>query len=383
VRAYSSIFSQLLKLFPRGEFDALVGRHQAERGAKGFRCWDQFVAMMFCHFAKAQSLREISDGLRTAEGKLSHLGACAPARSTLSYANAHRPWELFRDVAETLMVKCRELSPKHRFNFKNKLFSIDATTIVLCCLMFDWARYKRAKGGIKVHLVLDHDGYLPTFAIIREAKQWDSTVAREMSFPKGAIVVCDRAYNDFDWFYQLEKQEVFFIVRMKKGTKYEVVEEHPVAAGSVVKSDQTIRLTKNVEAGRDHDLRRIEISTITREGEELVFLTNNFELSAELIAEVYRDRFQIEKVFKEIKQHLRIKTFVGTSPNAVHIQIWTALTALLILRYLRFQGKVAWSMSNLVAMLRFSLFAYRDLLSWLANPFESPPEASQLALDLG
>jgi hypothetical protein len=159
MRAFSSVFSQILKIFPRQRFQQLVSQHQAERGAKGFRSWDQFVAMMFCQFARAQSLREICDGLRSSEGKLSHLGIASPCRSTLSYANAHRPWEMFRDVFADLLVTCQQASPRHGFRFKNKLYSLDSTTITLCAELFNWARYKRAKGGIKLHLVLDHDGY--------------------------------------------------------------------------------------------------------------------------------------------------------------------------------------------------------------------------------
>lgn len=377
---FSSVFSQILKLFPRSEFDQAVARHQAERHERGFRSWAQFVAMLFCQIGRAQSLREICDGLRSAETKLGHLGIRAPKRSTLSYANAHRPWEMFRDIFEQLLERCRDIAPGHRFRFKNKLYSVDASTITLCSTLFDWARYKRAKGGVKLHLVLDHDGHLPTFAVIREAKKWDIEVARTLNFPADSIVVFDRAYNDFQWFYSLQARGVGFVTRMKEATRFEIVEEREPPARSNVLADQTIRLIKLFEGVAAAPLLR-RVTIYDPEAERtFVFLTNVFRLSARTIGEIYRDRWSIEKFFRAIKQNLRIKTFVGTSENALHIQIWTALIAMLILRYLMFRARFGWSLSNFVAMLRYQLFSHRDLQLWLDNPFQPPEPDPQLLL---
>ena len=206
-----SIFSQLLQLFPRLEFEQVVKEHRAERHARCFTCWGQFVAMLFCHLGKAQSLREIGGGLAASEGKLRHLGVReAPKRSTLSYANEHRPWEVYRSLFEQLLGRCQQVvGPRKKFRFKNKLLSLDASVIDLCASLYDWARFRRTKGGVKLHLVLDHDGYLPTFAVIEAAKVPEVKIARQLRFEAGAIVVCDRGYIDYAWFKALTQEGVF------------------------------------------------------------------------------------------------------------------------------------------------------------------------------
>ena len=377
---FSSVFSQILKLFPRAEFQELVNKHAGDHQAKGFTCWNQFVSMTFCQLARAQSLREITDGLRSAEGKLVHLGIEAPARSTLAYANEHRPWQLYRDVFATLLERCHAVAPKHKFRFKNKLFSLDASTITLCASMFDWARYKRKKGGIKLHMVLDHDGYLPTFAVIREAKVYDITVARTLEFPADSIVVFDRAYNDFQWFYHLTKRKVLFVTRLKEATRYSVIEERMPPKNSKVLADETIQFVKEFEGVTPLPMRLVTVED--EHGKRFKFVTNIMHLSARTIGEIYRSRWSVEKFFRAIKQNLRIKTFVGTSENALHIQIWTALISFLILRYLMFLSAYPWSLSNFVAMLRHQLFVHRSLHEWLATPFKPPDTGPPSALPL-
>ena len=190
---FSSIFSQLLQLFPRLEFYQMVKETKAERHARGFTCWGQFVAMLFCQLGRAHSLREITNGLRSCEGKLKHLGITAPKRSTLAYANEHRPWELYQKVFFALLNQCRaQVVGKKKFRFKNKLVSLDSTTIDLCLSIYDWAHFRRTKGAIKLHLVLDHDGYLPTFAVMTDGKCHDVKVAYLLKFDPGTIVVDDR-----------------------------------------------------------------------------------------------------------------------------------------------------------------------------------------------
>ncbi len=381
-----SVFQQILKIFSRAEFEQLARKHGAERHARGFTCWDQFVAMLFCHLGRAQSLREICGGLASAEGKLNHLGIdTAPARSTLSYANAHRPWRLFESLFYVLLDRCREIAPKRRLKFKNALLSLDSTVIDLCASMFDWAKFKTTKGGVKIHMLLDNQGLLPSYALITDAKTPDIRPAREMTFPPGAIVVFDRGYNDFLWFVTLALQGVWFVTRMKDRTTYHVVERRKVPRDGAILCDEVIELDVNLASyGIDLDapvlFRRI-VAQLPDRQEPMVFLTNHLHFAASTIAAIYKERWQIELLFKALKQNLRIKTFVGTSSNALSIQIWTALISMLILRYLQLKSQHRWSLSNLLAMLRFNLFTYRDLWSWLNAPF-SPPEIPSATVQL-
>jgi hypothetical protein len=385
VTRVSSIFSQMLQLFSRTEFEQAVREHRAEWHARGFSCWGQFVAMLFCHLGRAQSLREICGGLAASEGKLRHLGLPdAPKRSTLAYANEHRPWQLYRTVFYQLLSRCREVAGTHGFRFKNKLLSLDATLIELCASVFDWAQYRRTKGAVKLHLLLDHQGLLPSFALVTEGRVHESRVARSLRFEPGTIVVFDRGYADYDWFAALDAQGVFCVTRLKENADYGVVERRPVPAGSAVRRDEIIFLYKVARGGNlDLFLRRIEVWD-EEQKRVLVFLTNHRGFAASTIAAIYRQRWQIELFFKALKQNLRIKTFVGTSPNALHIQIWTALIALLLLKYLQLRARFGWSLSNLTALLRQQLFVYRDLFAWIDEPFQPPPlldpAAEQLAL---
>lgn len=381
-----SVFRQILNIFSRAEFEQLARKHRAERHARGFTCWDQLVAMLFCHLGRAQSLREICGGLASAEGKLNHLGIdTAPARSTLSYANAHRPWQLFESLFYVLLHRCREIAPKRRLKFKNALLSLDSTVIDLCASIFDWAKFRTTKGGVKIHMLLDNQGLLPSYALITDAKTPDIRAAREMTFSPGAIVVFDRGYNDFLWFVTLALQGVWFVTRMKDRTNYRVVERRQVPRGGTILRDEVIELDVNlatygIELDSPVRFRRIVAQLPDRE-EPMVFLTNHLDFAASTIAAIYKERWQIELLFKALKQNLRIKTFVGTSSNALSIQIWTALISMLILRYLQLKSQYGWSLSNLLAMLRFNLFTYRDLWTWLNSPF-SPPLAPSAPIQL-
>ena len=375
---FCSIFSQLLQLFPRTEFQRAVVTTKAERHARGFTCWGQFVAMLFCQLGRAHSLREICGGLASCEGKLAHLGIEAPSRTTLAYANAHRPWQLYEHVFYQLLGRCREVAGSHKFRFKNPLVSLDATVIDLCAEMFPWATFRRTKGAVKLHFTLDHDGYLPTALVITEGRRHEVTVARQQTFAPGTVLVFDRGYLDFGWFNQLTDAGVWFVTRMKEHITYEVVNRLDVPSRGGVMADEWIVLRSPQSAATyapEQPLRRVEVAL--PDGERLVFLTNHLELGPTTIARIYKDRWQIELFFKALKQNLRVKTFVGTSANALHIQIWTALIALLLLKYLQLKATFGWSLSNLVALLRMNLFAYRDLWTWLNEPFTAPPPLPQ------
>lgn len=383
----ASLFSQLISLFDRHQFADLVRAHKAERYAKGFSSWDHFVAMLFCQLAQAKSLREICGGLACCLGKLKHLGMSeSPKKSTLSYANAKRPWELFQDLFYRTLAVCRQAGPgKHKFRFKNKLLSLDSTTISLCLSLFPWAKFRTRKGAVKLHLLLDHEGYLPTFALITNGGKHDVTMARQFPLAKGSIVAMDKGYTDYKLFDEWTQSGVFFVTRLKDNAQYDVVGLYLTPLNRNILSDQIIRFTgQKAKENCPRELRRIVVWD--PEGErEIVLLTNHLDFGATTIAAIYKDRWQIELFFKAIKQNLKIKTFVGTSENALYIQIWTALIAMLLVKYLQFKSRFGWSLSNLVAFLRWNLFTYRDLWGWIDEPFDvvpMPPEPIQYRLPL-
>jgi hypothetical protein len=386
----ASLFNQLLQHFPRTEFAALVKKHAAERAAKGFTCWTQFVSMLFCQLGRADSLREICNGLGCCLGRLVHVGiAKAPCRSTLSYANEHRPASLFEELFFTALARFREQqglgSRKHKFRFKNKLLSLDSTTISLCLTLFPWAEFRRAKGGVKAHVLLDHDDYLPAYVLLTEAKRSDVKLADSFRLNPGSIVAIDRGYVDYALFGRWSMAEVFFVTRLKDNAAFEVVEECEIPQNRHIRADQFIRLT-GAQARADYPdlLRRIVVWDAENQ-REIVLLTNLLEFGSTTIAAIYKERWQIELFFKALKQNLTVKTFVGTSENALRIQIWTALIALLLLKWLHHLSKANWSLSNLASMLRLNLFTYRELTQWIDNPMGTPPlipAAEQLTLAL-
>lgn len=372
---FNSMFGQVLQIFSKSEFYSAVRETKADKGAKGFSSWDQFVSMLFCHLGQARSLREISGGLASCFGKLRHLGIKdAPSRSTLSYANSKRSWRLYEAVFYQLLKKVQAVAPgKKKFRFKNKLFSLDATLIELCLSLFDWATYHQTKGAVKLHLLLDHDGYFPVFARITDGLTHEMKVARDLTFPKGSIVVIDRGYVGYDLFARWLNEGVFFVSRQRVNANYRVIEDRPVPKNRSVLKDQLIKLNWFYSRkAYPYPLRRIEVWDDEKK-ETIVFITNHLRFGATTIASIYKDRWQIEIFFKTIKQNLKIKTFVGTSANAVMIQIWTALISILLLKYLMFRSRFGWSISNLVAMLRYNLFTYRDLWAWIDSPYEVPP----------
>ena len=297
-----SVYSQLLQLFPRGEFANAVKQHQAEFSAKGFTCWEQFVAMLFCQVAHMNSLREVCLGLAGCESPLKHLGiSTAPKKSTLAYANANRPWELYESIFKQLLGKCQTetaaRSPR-KFRFKNKLMSLDGSIIELSATMFDWAKYRQRKGAIKLHLLLDHDGYLPSFAVVTDGKYSELKVARSLNLEAGTILAIDRGYNDYEWFGQLTRDGVFFVTRMKTNTVYKTVEVCAVPEKGNVLSDQIVTLPSLDKAGEEPILfRRIEYWNADKQ-EILVFFTNLIHLAASTVAAIYKERWQIELFFE-------------------------------------------------------------------------------------
>jgi hypothetical protein len=378
----ASLFSQLLRHFPRNRFQELVKKHGAERHAKGFTCWTQFVAMLFCQLAHADSLREICNGLSCCLGKLKHIGIDkAPKKSTLSYANENRTADLYEDLFyKTYEHFANQKGFDHRkkkFRFKNKLLSLDSSTISLCLALFPWAEFRRAKGGVKVHVLLDHDHYMPAFARITEAKQHDVKTARLLHLNPGSIVAMDRAYNDYELFARWTQRGIIFVTRLKDNAVYDVAETREVPQNRNILSDEIIRLTgARAEKKCPQLLRRIVVWDEENE-RELVLLTNDQKFGATTIASIYKERWEIELFFKALKQNLKVKSFVGTTENALRIQIWTALIAMLLLKWMHHLSKAKWSFSNLASMLRLNLFTYRDLTQWLNEPFLTEPIVPQ------
>jgi hypothetical protein len=372
---HASMFSQLIAMIDRKKFHALVYRHQTERFAKRFNSWEHFVSMLFCQLAQAKSLREICGGIACCMGKMKHLGMKAsPNKSTLSYANSHRSWELFRDLFYQTLDTCRKAAPgKHKFRFKNKLLSLDSSTISLCLSMFPWAKFRQTKGAVKLHLLLDHEGYMPSYAYISNGKMADIHVARQISLSPGSIITMDRGYTDYKLFASWTKSGIYFVTRLKDNADYEVVENFKVPQYRNILTDQLIRFT-GYKARKECPLlmRKVEVWDDAN-NREIVLLTNHLDFGATTISSIYKDRWQIELFFKALKQNLKVKTFVGTSENALYIQIWTALIAMLMVKFLQFKSKFGWSLSNLVTLLRLNLFTYRNLWEWIDSPYEVPP----------
>jgi len=360
----------MFKLIPRHHFARLEQEHGTGRQARSFTRWNQLVHLVFIQLTARASLRDGVASLKARFKDLYHLGARPVARSTFADANNRRPASFFEALFYVMYRRCQPLARKHKFKFKNKLYSLDATVVSLCLSLFPWASFRRTKAGLKLHTLLDHDGYLPAFVAVSPAREPEIKKARSLRLPKGSIVVEDLGYTDYAWYAHLTTQKIFFVTRQKRNAAYEVLERHSVNKSQGLLSDQTIRLT-GVKALECHaPLRRIAYRD-PASGKRYVFLTNHFKLSAKTIADIYKERWQIEIFFRWIKQNLRIKAFMGNSENAVLSQIFAALIVYLLLCYLKFLCNLDITLQNLMRLLQLNLFrtcAFKDLLE--------PPSAS-------
>jgi hypothetical protein len=382
-----TILGQMLQMISRFEFQKAVNKTQTEYHARGFRSWNHFVSMLFGQLSAQDSLRGIEAELASQAHSLYHLGVGPVHRSTLAYANAHRSHVLFKIIFEWMLSKCQPLAPKHKFRFKNPLYSIDATTIDLCLSLFDWAKFRTTKGAVKLHVKLNHSGYLPTFAIVTTGKEHEQRVVPRIPLEKGDVAVFDRAFTNFGWYASLCERNIYFVTRLKKKTDYRVVERRNSTQHKNISSDQIIELKGFYTQKKcPYRLRRIR-SRDPETNKWIVLLTNQFEWSAATIANVYKDRWQIELFFRALKQQLKVKSFVGTSRNALLSQLWVALIAYLLLCYLKFKSKFSWSLYILSSILPTNLFARRNLWDWLNAPYHpqsnSPPSELQYELSLG
>jgi hypothetical protein len=368
---HHTILGQVLQLIPRFEFESAVQRTGTEYHARGFSSWSHFSAMLFGQLSGQDNLRGIAAGLASQYKSMYHMGIERVSRSTLAYANEHRSFALFEHIFAYMLSKCKDVSPRHKFRFKNPVFSIDATTIKLCSTLYDWAKFRTRKGAVKLHVKLNHAGYLPEFMLMTTGKVHESKVTPLIPVNEGDIFVVDRGYTDFNWFKDLDDKGAFFVTRLKKNSYYAVTERRDVSAFENIYSDQTIEL-KGFYSNRKFPgkLRRVR-SKDPETGKIIVILTNNFTWSAQTIAKLYKDRWQIELFFKTIKQQLKVKSFVGTSPNALLSQLWVALIAYLMLSYLKYKSRFIWSLYTLCSILPANLFARRNLWDWLNDPYQS------------
>ena len=361
----NTIFSQILRLVPRHEFETLARQHHSGRSFRTASRWSQFVTLAMAQLAGRISLRDIVDNVAAQAHRLYHLGSARVSRSNLSRINEDKPYSLYEALFGKLLNRCQGTAPGHNFRFNNLLYSLDASTIDLFLSVFPWADFRTTKGAIKLHVGLNHAGYLPEFVAVTEGKTSDITIGRTLRFPKGSMVAMDRGYNDYTWYNQLTEKGIFFVTRLKSNAITRVVERRPVLAEKGLTSDQTIEFTSAKAAKKcPIQLRRIGYRD-PETGKHYIFLTNNFKLAAKTIADIYKARWQVELFFKWIKQNLKIKSFIGTSKNAVMTQIWIALCVYLLLAFIKFQSKLSKSLQQILRLLQLNLFEKRDLMALL------------------
>lgn len=377
-----TLFSQIISKLDRNKFSKLVSEHQTDKHHKGYDSWTHLVSMLFCQFAKSQSVRDISNGLRSATGNLNHLGIQrAPSKSTISYQNKHRDWELFRAYYYYLFEHLGQQAAFKRvkFKIKSKIFLLDSTTISLCLSLFDWAKYRTSKGAVKMHTLLDYDGSLPAYINITDGKTADNKGAYDIPLLKGSVIVADRYYNDFPLLNVWDSNKVFFVVRHKENIQYTIVKENelPQNRHPHILKDEIIELKNPISKLKyPKQLRRVAVWDDVN-GQVIELITNHMSWAANTIGELYKSRWDVELFFRDIKQLLHIKSFIGTSKNAVLIQIWTALITILMLKALKAMAKYKWHLSNLVAFIRLNIFVKINLKSWIDKPFEEhygPPQ---------
>ena len=383
MKKYSSTFSQMLQIIPRYEFQKAVKDHGAERHSKGFSSWEQCVAMLFSQFAGQDGLRGIETGMASQAKHLYHLGVRSVKRSTLAYANAHRSSDVFKSLFEAMLGIVSREAPRHKFRFKNDLYSIDATTVDLCLGMYDWAKFRTTKGGIKVHVKLNHSGYIPEFVTVTEAKRHEVKELPKLRLKPGDVVAFDRGYADFKQFAKYCEEGIYFVTRLKKNADYKVVERNDVSSYKNISSDHIIEMTGFYTKQKcPVRLRRIRVKD-PETGKYIVILTNQMNWAPTTVASVYKDRWQIEIFFKMMKQNLKITSFLGTTRNAMLSQIWIAMIAYMLLSYMKFMSTYNWTVNSLMKVLPTVLFSQRDLMEWLHHPFGSiPAPAPNLQLEL-
>ena len=375
-----TMFSQIIQKVDRSIFKKLVTQKQTDKGCKGFDSWTHLVSMLFCHFAKSTSVRNISNGLRSATGNLNHLGIIkAPSKSSISYQNKRRDADSFKELYYSLLKSLGQQAALKRVKLRIKVpvYLLDATVVSLCLSMFDWATFRTRKGAIKMHTLLEYDGKLPVYVNITEGSVADNKGAYNIPLEKGSVVVADRYYNDFPMLNVWDSNGVFFVIRHKHNLKYTVLNERdlPQNTAQNILIDQEIELV-NPQTKAKYQGRLRRVAVWDEENKQTIeLITNNLTWAAKTIGDLYKSRWEKEVFFRDIKQLLHIKTFIGTSKNAVMIQIWTALITILLLKVMKATAKYGWQLSNLVAFIRLNIFVKIELQKWLDKPFDDHSKA--------
>ncbi len=365
---FNTIYNQLLHLIPRHKFETLVKRYNTDYYVKYFTSWQQFIVLLYAQIKGKDSLRDIETSLKSNSKRWYHIGLKDIKRSTLSDANNRREYRIYEELFYILLSRCRSITPKHKFRFKNPLYTIDATVVDLCLSLFPWAKFRKRKGALKLHYLYDHSGSIPTFLVVTDAKQHEIKVARGQNLPllPDSIISVDRAYIDYKWLYSLKRTKVYFVTRAKRNLKYEVLGQHEIDSKKGLLFDKTISLTGYPQSKAYPEVLRLIGYKDPEAKKTLVFLTNNFRLSAYTITQIYKARWQIEIFFKWIKQNLKIKSFLGTSKNAVLTQIWIAMCYYLLLAYIKYQTKYSYSLLELSRMLSEMILERVSLIDLLS-----------------
>jgi len=358
----STVLSQIVRIFPRHEFQSLANKHHVGQKFRSFSRWSQFVAMLTAQMTGRSSLRDVVDNLGVQTSKLYHVGVKAFSRATLARCNEKQPHTLYEELFQRLLARCQSMAPRNRaFKLDGKIYLLDASLVALTLSLFPWATYQKTKGAAKLHVGLDADGYLPAFVDLTEGKEHEVNYARELELPTGSYVVFDRGYTDYTWYQELTEDGVFFVTRLKSNAIVTPGKKRRGRKSPGVIEDREIRLGKLSETFRLVTYRDEETDIIYQ------FVTNALDIPAQTVADLYKERWQIELFFKWIKQNLRVKSFLGTSLNAVKTQLWIALCAYLVLSFLKFQSKAGTSMQRMLRILQLNLFERRDLCG-LFNP---------------
>lgn len=385
-RTNISLFSQILAKIDRSICKKVTDKYQTDKHSKGINSWVHLVSMLFMQFSGADSVRDISNGLRSATGNLNHMGVHkAPSKSTISYINKHRDYRFFKDVYLKLLERIEPSLKRQRQyanKIKKKVYIMDSSIIPLCLSLFDWAKFRTKKGAIKLHAVLDYDSGLPNYAYITEGNIHDINPAKQAAFASDSVLVVDRAYVDYEWLYKLDSNGVSFVTRLKSNAGFEIIEDWGVNEKHPhIILDQLIALTGS-ETKKKYSKNLRIVKVYNEENDQyLTLLTNNMSWTANTISELYKARWDVEVFFKHLKQLFRVKSFVGTSANAVRIQMWTSLIAMMLLRHFKKLAKFNWHLSNLITFMRINLFVKIDLYAWLDKPLietQKPPPQNTL-----
>lgn len=379
---HSSVLSQLLKLLPRHEFEKQANRIDGRRRSNALSRWSQFFALTVGQLGGRRSLRDIEATVQSQRQHRYHLGSQSISRSALGRANEQLHYRFYDELFQSLYRRCMNGTRRHGFRFKNKLFSLDATLIDVSMKVFPWVSFGRKKSAFKLHLGLDHDGLIPAFACVTQGKVSEMAQARQLALPRHSVVVFDKGYNCYRWHNSLTEKGIFFVSRLRGNAQYRVLQRHAVDTAAGVTSDQTIEYTAQRKDGEPlKPIRRVGYRD-PQTGKHYVFISNQFRWSANTIADIYQQRWQVELFFKWIKQNLKIKAFLGTSENAVMTQIMAALCVYLLLAYLKFQSKIGQSLQQMTRLLQLNLFSRRSLLALLQPPDRNNPPPPQLKLNL-